>query len=124
MIAEGAEIVGSAVGADQIAFSASNIVNDADTAVPVARRLEYRVDQADNIFRMKFEHRHDAYALDFGAAGAYLRFIGDVTIEHDGASGRVSTASGQTLWELLYFGERSAAAPAGKQPPVIVGHQA
>jgi predicted secreted hydrolase len=123
MIAEGGEIVGSAVGADQIAFSASNIVDDAETAVPVARRLEYRVGQADNDFRVTFEHRRDAYALDFGAAGAYLRFIGDVTVEHD-AGGRVSTASGQTLWELLYFGERSDTEPTSNQPPMIVGHQA
>jgi hypothetical protein len=123
MIAKDSEIVGSAVGADQIAFSAGNIVEDADTAVPVARRLEYRVRHADSVFRVTFEHRRDAYTLDFGAAGAYLRFIGDVTIEHD-AGGRVFTASGQTLWELLYFGEREDTAHTSNRPPVIIGHQA
>jgi hypothetical protein len=124
MIAKGGQIVGSAVGADQIAFNAGDIVNDAETAVPVARRLDYRVEQADSVFRVTFEHRRDAYALDFGTAGAYLRFIGEVTIEHD-ADGRVSTQSGQTLWELLYFGERAGSAPStGDHSQVIVGHQA
>jgi hypothetical protein len=124
MIAKDGEIVGTAVGIDQIAFSAYNIVNHADTAVPVARRLEYRVNQADNAFRVLFEHRRDAYTLDLGTAGAYLRFTGDVTIEHD-AAGSVSTQSGQTLWELLYFGERPGiAAPKADQSQAIVGHQA
>jgi hypothetical protein len=32
-----------------------------------------------------------------------LRFTGDVSLEHH-AGAEVSTASGTTLWELLYFG--------------------
>jgi hypothetical protein len=95
----------------------------ADTSVPVARRLEYRVNLADNVFRVMFEYRRDAYTLDLGTAGAYLRFTGDVTIEHEGA-GRFFAEAGQTLWELSYFGERPGlAAPTVEQSRVVVGHQ-
>jgi hypothetical protein len=33
-----------------------------------------------------------------------------------------STATGRTLWELLYFGDRSGSGPAGQR--VLTGHQA
>ena len=36
----------------------------------------------DSLFTVTFVHELDVSTLDFGAAGAYLRFIGDVTIEH------------------------------------------
>ena len=88
----------------------------------MARRLEYRRRRRRRAFGVTFEHRRDAYTLDLGAAGAYLRFTGDVTVEH-GTPTRSATAHGQTLWELLYFGERRRAAPlpsAGR----LIGHQA
>jgi hypothetical protein len=121
MVAEGGEIVASAVGADRVAFSGTDTVEHA-TGVPVARRLEYRIAEGDARFGVSFEHRRDAFTLDLGAAGAYLRFTGDVTVEH-GTSARSATAHGQTLWELLYFGERRHAAPLQGAVPLI-GHQA
>jgi hypothetical protein len=116
----------SAVGPERIAFTGTSVVNRTETGVPVAKRLEYRVDQADATFRVTFDHRRDAFMLDFGAAGAYLRFIGDVTVEHlDG--GQVSTESGETLWELLYFGDRAGFGPNAIQSatlrPAVVGHR-
>jgi hypothetical protein len=122
MVAKGNEIIASAVGADRIAFTGSDIVSHRETAVPVAKRLEYRVDDDDAEFRVAFEHRCDAFTLDFGAAGAYQRFTGDVTLEHRHC-GEVTTASGQTLWELLYFGDRPGAdAAIPRESPI--GHQA
>ncbi len=49
------------------------------------------------MFVVTFEH---SFTLDVGAAGAYLRFTGDVTLEHR-SGGEVTTALGQTLWEPL-----------------------
>lgn len=54
-------------------------------------------------------------------AGAYLRFKGDVGIEHR-HDGEVSHASGQTLWELLYFGGRPGAPEV--EAELVIGHQA
>jgi hypothetical protein len=122
MVAKGGQIIASAVGADRVAFTGGDIVRHSETAVPVAKYLEYRIAEGDTEFRVTFEHRRDAYTLDLGAAGAYLRFTGDVTLEH-GSGGEVLTASGQTLWELLYFGDRPEA-DAATPREALIGHQA
>jgi hypothetical protein len=121
MVAKDGEIIASAVGADCIAFSCTDIVEHAETGVPVATRLEYRFCTGDDEFQVTFERRRDVFTLDFGSAGAYLRFQGDVSIVHT-RDGQLSRGSGQTLWELLYFGER-AGVPAA-QGDVVIGHQA
>ncbi len=124
MVAKDGAIIASAVGPDRIGFSASDTVEHAETGVPVAKRLEYLVDNGDNAFRVTFDHRRDAYTLDFGAAGAYLRFTGDVTIEHRHGA-EVTTETAQSLWELLYFGERRAAVDSATHAEaIIIGHQA
>src|SRR5262249_49870063 len=115
-------ILASAVGAGRVAFAGGDVVNHAETGVPVARRLEYEITNDEARFRVKFDHRRDVFTLDFGPAGAYLRFTGDVSIEHPTAEG-VSTDSGKTLWELLYFGDRTASA-SPIQRKALVGHQA
>lgn len=122
MVAKGGEIVASAVGAEQVAFTGSDVVAHQDTGVPVSRRLQYRVGAGDTRFTITFTHRRDAFTLDLGSAGAYLRFTGDVAVEHATATETV-TVAGQTLWELLYFGHRpEAPARAGDAP--LIGHQA
>ena len=122
LVAKDSTIVASAVGAERVAFADSDVVDHAETGVPVARRLEYEIAHEDARFRVKFDHRRDVFTLDFGAAGAYLRFTGDVSIEHHTADG-VSTASGKALWELLYFGDRTGSATA-TQREALIGHQA
>jgi hypothetical protein len=122
MVAKDGRILASAVGAERVAFTSSNVVNHTETGVPVARRLEYEIADEDARFRVEFDHRRDVFMLDFGAAGAYLRFTGDVSIEHHTAQG-VSTTSGETLWELLYFGDRTGSASA-IQRETLIGHQA
>ena len=122
MVAKDGAIIASAVGAERVGFAGSNVVNHKETNVPVARRLEYEVVQDDSRFRVTFDHRRDVFNLDFGAAGAYLRFTGDVSIEHHTGDG-VSTASGKTLWELLYFGDRTGS-PSATQRETLIGHQA
>jgi predicted secreted hydrolase len=122
MVAKDGAILASAVGAERVAFDGGNVVNHAETGVPVARRLEYEIAYGDTRFRVQFDHRLDVFTLDFGAAGAYLRFTGDVSIEHHTADG-LSTASAQALWELLYFGERTGSA-SPIQRDALIGHQA
>jgi predicted secreted hydrolase len=122
MVAKDGAILASAVGAEAVDFANSNVVTHAETGVPVARRLEYEIAHENARFRVKFDHRRDVFTLDFGSAGAYLRFTGDVSIEHHSADG-VSTTSGKTLWELLYFGERTnTASPINRD--ALIGHQA
>lgn len=123
MVAKGDRIIASAVGIDRIGFTGSDVVEHAGTGVPVARRLEYTITHGEDTFRVTFEHRHDAFTLDFGAAGAYLRFMGDVTIEHR-CGGASTVESDQALWELLYFGARAHAHLSTSARAAIVGHQA
>ncbi len=124
MVARGDEIVALAVGADAIAFTAADVTTHAGTGIPVAHRLEYSVAAGADVFRVTFSQQQEVSTLDFGSAGAYLRFRGDVTVEHS-HDGVVDAATGRTLWELLYFGQRSPTpdiepAAAG----MIIGHQA
>jgi hypothetical protein len=126
MVAKDGRIIASAVGSDQISFAGSDAVAHPETGVPVHQRLEYRVVAGAQAFGVTFEHPRNVHTLDLGAAGAYLRFIGDVTVEHDDGSG-ASTQTGRTLWELLYFGDRTetgatVVTAAGQQP--LIGHQA
>ena len=123
MVAKGDVILASAVGAEQVTFTGGSVGSHAETQVPVDKRLEYRVSDGDDSFVVTFEHRRDVSTLDFGTAGAYLRFIGDVAVDHRHGDD-LSTASGQTLWELLYFGERAGGDSSPVQQDVLIGHQA
>jgi hypothetical protein len=76
MVPKDGAIIASAVGTEHIGFTGGRVVPHAGTGVPVARTLQYRVE------------------------GPGAR---DVSVEHH-AGAEVSTASGTTLWELLYFG--------------------
>ena len=121
-VAKDGVILASAVGADRVAFDAGNVVTHAETGIPVAKRLEYEIESEGARFVVTFDHRHDMSTLDFGTAGGYLRFTSDVSIEHHAANG-VSSASGTTLWELPYFGDRTGAEPVAA-PKALIGHQA
>ena len=101
MVAKDGAILASAVGAERVDFSSSNVVNHAETGVPVARRLEYEIAHGDSKFRVKFDHRRDVFMLDFGTAGAYLRFTGDVNIEHHTPRWRVDRIGRSPLGTVL-----------------------
>lgn len=123
MIARGGRIVASAVGAEHVGFTGSDVVAHPETRIPVDRVLRYRVGEGDESFVVTFRHQRDVSILDFGAAGAYLRFVGDVELEH-AVGGVTEAASGRALWELLYFGERVGVEPSGGQQNMLIGHQA
>lgn len=125
MVARGDEIVASAVGAEAIGFTAADVATHAGTGIPVAHRLEYSVAVGAHAFRVTFRQHQEVSTLDFGSAGAYLRFRGEVTVEHS-HDGLVDTASDTALWELLYFGQRAATPSGGLTagPKMLIGHQA
>jgi hypothetical protein len=94
--------------------------------VPVAHELHYELLDQESIFAVTFQHRKDGFMLDFGEAGAYHRFLGDVTFRHV-IKGQVATFSGQTMWELLFFGARPDIAPgrsSGSDRMPLITHQA
>ncbi|OBI97733.1 lipocalin-like domain-containing protein [Mycobacterium asiaticum] len=125
MVATGDRIVASAVGAEAVEFSGSEVDTHADTGIPVAQRLQYRVSAGADTFTVTFRQQREVSTLDFGSAGAYLRFSGDATVEHR-HGGAVDVASDRTLWELLYFGARVAAPgrEPGRADGMLIGHQA
>nr|WP_107909008.1 hydroxyneurosporene dehydrogenase [Streptomyces chartreusis] len=128
MIAKSGQILASAVGPQNVTCAEMDVAADAGSGVPVARRLEYRTGDAGNRYKVTFEHRRNAFMLDFGRAGAYHRFLGDVSIEHV-QDGHIKAEQGQTLWELLYFGPRPeghiAGMPDTKADTIpVIGHQA
>jgi hypothetical protein len=51
--------------------------------------------------------------------------VGDVTVERK-SDGTLDAATGRALWELLYFGERSATPDGDLKAPaeMVIGHQA
>lgn len=123
MVARDDGIIASAVGTERVAFAGTDVVAHAETGIPVANRLNYVVHEGDSSFSITFDRERDVSTLDFGAAGAYLRFIGDVTIDHQRGADVVA-ASGRTLWELLYFGDRRILDSAQPRPARLIGHQA
>lgn len=125
MVARGSEIVASAVGAEAIGFTAAEVTPHGATGIPVAHRLEYSVAGGADAFRVTFCQQQEVSTLDFGSAGAYLRFRGNVTVEHS-HDGVVETATDRALWELLYFGQRAGAPHVAPADParMLLGHQA
>ncbi|MEV6315479.1 hydroxyneurosporene dehydrogenase [Streptomyces sp. NPDC051776] len=126
LVAESGRILASAVGEESLTFSAEDIVANPESGVPVAKRLRYGTEADGASYEVTFDHREDSFMLDFGNAGAYHRFRGDVTVE-DTRDGRTEVVRGRTLWELLYFGPRpgkgSGETVQGDRMP-LVGHQA
>ncbi|MFE8013985.1 hypothetical protein ACFU3O_14730 [Streptomyces antibioticus] len=122
LVARSGEQLISAVGAGDVVSAEDDVMTHAHTAVPFAKRLRYQAVDASGRYTVTFGHRSDAFTLDFGRAGAYHRFLGEVAVEHtrDGHTDRVE---GRTLWELLYFGSRPAAGGSEERMPLI-GHQA
>lgn len=112
MVARAGEIL--AAGEAGIDFSASDVHPNAVTGVPVANRLRYAYREGESTYAVRFEREADILTLDFGRAGAYHRFIGDVVLEHRVGGELVECVEGDALWELLWFGareERRSGAP-------------
>ena len=128
MVAKDGEILIAAIGPEQIDFRADDTVADEETGVPIANRLTYHAVEGDARFAVTFERRENIFMLDFGKAGAYHRFSGDVALERFENDRHVESARQEAIWELLYFGDRSAAAytatTAPHQSSPILVHEA
>ena len=105
MVAKDGRILAS--GEQDVDFSASGVQDNPDTGVPVADRLSYAYRQGDATYVVEFNRRKDVFHLDFGPAGAYHRFTGDVTLTHRADGAAAETVQGDALWELLWFGDRA-----------------
>lgn len=128
MVAKDGDVLVAAVGPEQIDFHSEETSFDEQTGVPIANRLTYRADAGISRFIVNFERHQDIFMLDFGKAGAYHRFSGDVTLERFENSARVDSIRQDAIWELLYFGTRArrpdsaSSAPADSSP--ILVHEA
>lgn len=104
MVAKAGDVIVS--GHDDIAFEAIDLQRHPDTNVPVARTLRYLYEDDGETYEVRFARDRDIFTLDFGRAGAYHRFIGDVTLEHRRDGIVLERTRDDALWELLYFGDR------------------
>jgi hypothetical protein len=118
LIAKDGQIVSDMAKGD-VTFSATDVHVDAETGKPVANitRYEY-VDGNDRyvvsfkrektIFRSKqieiLTREKRAAADAAGFDGAYLRFTGEMTLEHYRRGETIAAVSQPALWELMYLG--------------------
>ncbi len=127
MLARSGEILASAMGVEHIACTATELRLNEQTGVPVANHLVYDIQQMDSRYTASFVRQKDVFMFDFGRAGAYHRFVGDVTLEHHVNGRLIETVSEDARWELLYFGARACSpakelSPHRQSAPILV-HQ-
>ena len=136
LVAKSGRIIASAVGADAVGFDEGEIFVHDDSKVQVADRLEYRCAGDDSAYTITFQRDQDAFLLNFGTAGAYHRFLGEVTLQRASTDGSEEgeTVKGRTLWELLHFnsdthpstevGPDGDPHDTGRVRIPVIGHQA
>ncbi|MBO1752495.1 hydroxyneurosporene dehydrogenase [Actinotalea sp. BY-33] len=126
MLARNGRIV--ADDAAHVNFSASEIRTDPKTGKPVATVTTYTYDDGTDRYTVTFTRRRDLVANTFveqmrgwrkaaarlvGFDGAYLRFIGELSIERQATDGYVlETYTDEAIWELMYFGHARQAGTA------------
>jgi hypothetical protein len=104
----------------KVKFSTSNVYIDEHTKKPVANTLVYDFNDGINHYRVTFERSKDLVSQKFadkikgfkailvklvGFDGAYMRFTGEVTIEHFEGDKIIETVKEKSaVWELMYFG--------------------
>ena len=114
MVARADELLASAVGQDNLVFTAAEPDRIAQTGVPVANRITYDFDSPQAQLSVAFLRHKDIFVLDFGKAGAYHRFAGEVTLAHRAGERTIGAARGPAMWELLYFGDRAQPADTAR----------
>jgi predicted secreted hydrolase len=121
MLARDGRIV--ADDASRVHFSTAGIYTDTKTGKPVATVTRYNYDDGDDRYVVTFEkHRNlvvnrfvdemsgwrriAAHLIRFD--GAYLRFVGNLTVERWTGTQLVESFSDEAIWELMYFGRSRA----------------
>jgi hypothetical protein len=102
-----------------VRFRASGAYIDPKTKKPVANVTKYFYDDGVDRYVVTFAKRRDLVAATFVEQmtgwrklaaqfirfdGAYLRFVGDLTVERWSAGSLVETFSDEAIWEIMYFG--------------------
>ena len=120
MVAKDGRILAS--GEQDVEFSATDVQPNPHTGVPVADRVAYRYRDGACEYAVVFSRRQNVFHLDFGGGAAYHRFTGDVRLEHRVAGELVDAAEADALWELLWFGDRTAQGtePRAEEPAGLV----
>jgi hypothetical protein len=118
MLARGGEII--ADDASRISFEELGPYTDTDTGKPVANVIRYTYSDGDDTHIVTFSRYRDIEVLKLAdwlhgekklAAkltrfdGAYLRFTGEIRIEHRRAGTVVETYTDSAIWELQYPGK-------------------
>lgn len=117
MLARDGEIV--ADRAEYVRFRASDVYVDPKTKKPVAYTTQYFYDDGADRYVVTFRKRRELVAATFVEQmhgwrklaarlvrfdGAYLRFVGDLTVERWSGAKRVETYTNEAIWEIMYFG--------------------
>lgn len=108
MVAKGREIIASSVDSDGFSAEDPDVIEA--TGAPVHNRVHFAFEHTSSAYRVTFARQSDFLTLDFGDAGAYHRFLGEVTIERREGRGGVEAERAEAFWELLYFGQRARVA--------------
>lgn len=100
-------------------FEATKTYTDTATGKPVAAVTRYTYDDGSDRYVVTFVKRKDLISNRFidemstsrriaaritGFDGAYLRFVGDLTIERWSGTELIESVSDEAIWELMYFG--------------------
>jgi hypothetical protein len=117
MLARDGKVV--ADDAAQVRFSTRDVAIEPDTGKPVANQVIYEYSDGPQRYVLTFTRQKDLLHYKFieelhgikallarllRVDGAYLRFTGELSLEHYQADTLVETQRDEALWELMYFG--------------------
>jgi hypothetical protein len=104
----------------KVAFEELGRYTDADTGKPVGNVTRYSYTDGDERYVVTFTRHRDLVGAKFvdelkgpkriaaklaGFDGAYLRFAGELRIEHYRGEQLLDSHADDALWELMYFGK-------------------
>jgi hypothetical protein len=110
----------SADASDKVSFRASDITTDVYTGKPVGSTIVYDYRDGKRRYVVIFTRQEDLVREKFidrisglkhllarltGFDGAYLRFAGELRLEHYLDDQLMETQHGEAIWELMYFGK-------------------
>ncbi|SDE08669.1 lipocalin-like domain-containing protein [Auraticoccus monumenti] len=117
MLARDGEVVADDAGS--VHFRTDEAYTDETTGKPVASTTSYTYDDGTDRYVVTFRRERDLVASTFlqelrgwrkiaarliRLDGAYLRFVGELTIERWSGSTLVESFTDEAIWELMYFG--------------------
>jgi predicted secreted hydrolase len=109
---------------DKVSFEELGPYTDVDTGKPVANVTRYTYRDGDESYVITFTRHRDLVMTKFidqlhgpkrvaaklaGFDGAYLRFTGELRIEHRHAETLVDSYTDTAIWELMYLGKTQKA---------------